>query len=105
MSFVEKSKTKTNKTYKPHELCNGPSKLCMSMGIDKTSCNKIDLCNSDKMWIENDLNFNSNFNIVRSTRIGIQSSGEEWASKLLRFYILGNAYVSKRDKKAEAKFS
>lgn len=73
----------------------------MSMGINKEICNKIDLCNSDKIWVEDDLQFDMNFKIVRSARIGIKSAGEEWANKPLRFYILGNNNVSIRDKKAE----
>lgn len=52
------------------------------------------------MWIEDDFQ-EQNIQIVTTSRIGIDSAGEEWASKPLRFYILGNANVSKRDKIVE----
>lgn len=98
-----KSKAKIKKTLKEEQLCNGPSKLCMSLSIDKETCNKIDLCSSDKFWIE-DVNIITNFKTVETSRIGIQSAGEEWASKPLRFYIYLNPHLSNRDKKAESKF-
>ncbi|XP_018314358.1 DNA-3-methyladenine glycosylase [Mycetomoellerius zeteki] len=57
---------------KPHELCNGPSKLCMAYQLNK-----------------------------QHSRIGIDSCGPEWANKPLRYYIYDNKSVSKRNKKAE----
>lgn len=91
---------KKKKVLKEKELCNGPSKLCMSLNITKEGCNKIDMTNSEVMWIESDENV-ANIEFVTTSRIGIESAGEEWANKPLRFYILGNEFVSKRDKVAE----
>ncbi|KAF5304422.1 hypothetical protein FQR65_LT07952 [Abscondita terminalis] len=91
-----------SKQFKDHELGNGPSKLCMSMNITKDACNKIDMCTSDSLWIEDDPNYENNFKTVVTSRIGIQSVGEEWAKKPLRFYILGNTSVSRRDRSAES---
>lgn len=85
-----------------HEICNGPSKLCIALEIDRSNC-KYSICNYKSMWIENDEN-SEDSKIVTSTRIGIDSAGPEWASKPLRFYIFGNTSVSKRDKKAEGEF-
>lgn len=62
--------------------------------------NKYSVCTWKSLWIEDD-GMLSDFRIIRSTRIGIDSSGPEWASKPLRYYIYGNKSVSKRDKKAE----
>ncbi|XP_018355533.1 PREDICTED: DNA-3-methyladenine glycosylase-like isoform X4 [Trachymyrmex septentrionalis] len=69
----QRNTSKTRKVdLKPHELCNGPSKLCMAYQLNK-----------------------------QHSRIGIDSCGPEWANKPLRYYIYDNKSVSKRNKKAE----
>lgn len=72
-------------------LTNGPGKLCIAMGIDKNN-NGYDLC-QNRLYIEDD-NMRK-FNIVDSKRIGINYA-EEARDYLLRFYIEGNYYVSKK---------
>jgi DNA-3-methyladenine glycosylase len=72
-------------------LCNGPGKLCISMGIGKLE-NGLDLCSS-KLFIRDAQN--KPFNIKSSPRINI-AYAEEYADKPWRFYIEGNKYVSKR---------
>lgn len=94
-----KSKSKS-KDPKMHELCNGPSKLCMAFRLDKTH-SKHSICTWKGLWIE-ESNQVEEIKIVKCARIGIDSCGPEWASKPLRYYIYGNKFVSKRDKKAEA---
>ncbi|XP_044763519.1 DNA-3-methyladenine glycosylase-like [Coccinella septempunctata] len=89
-----------SKIFKDSELCNGPSKLCMSLNIHKEICNKLNLLDNDILWLENPSE-NLDFDIVPAKRIGIDSAGEEWAMKPLRFYIFGNTFVSKRDLEAE----
>ncbi|XP_044737807.1 putative 3-methyladenine DNA glycosylase [Chrysoperla carnea] len=93
------------KNFKHHMLCNGPSKLCISMSINKDTCNKLDLSDdrNQALWIEDDF-VDTDFKIVKTHRIGIESVGEPWSKAPLRFYIHGNNYVSKRDKKAEQMF-
>ncbi|XP_018569191.1 probable DNA-3-methyladenine glycosylase [Anoplophora glabripennis] len=83
-------------------LCNGPSKLCIAMNITKQNANKLDLTDllNDRLWIEDGPSINGG-RIVNSTRIGIGPSAEEWVLKPLRYYILTNKSVSKRDKNAE----
>jgi len=68
-------------------LTNGPGKLTQAFDIDK----RYDGCNLTKgdLFIENS---NEKFKIVKTTRIGL-SKGKE---KLLRFYIKGNKFVSKK---------
>ncbi|WP_149733859.1 DNA-3-methyladenine glycosylase [Propionispora hippei] len=70
-------------------LTNGPGKLCKALSMDKTF-NGMDLC-GDKIYVEEGKN--ENFNIVTTTRVGIDYAGEArdypW-----RFYIEGNEYVS-----------
>ncbi|KAJ8925042.1 hypothetical protein NQ315_001213, partial [Exocentrus adspersus] len=105
MQKFRAQKLKTNKNaIQPPKLCDGPSKLCISMNITKESMNKLDLTDlsNDTMWLEDDPDFDRDgMKIVCTSRIGIASAGVEWATKPLRFYILHNDSVSKRDKAAE----
>ncbi|XP_078034008.1 putative 3-methyladenine DNA glycosylase isoform X4 [Augochlora pura] len=87
------------KDLKTHELCNGPSKLCMAFQLHKNH-SKYSMCSWKGLWIEND-NVNMEINIVKCPRIGIEGCGEEWSKKPLRYYIYGNKAVSKRNKEAE----
>ncbi|KAF7274075.1 hypothetical protein GWI33_013237 [Rhynchophorus ferrugineus] len=78
---------------KPEKLCDGPSKLCISMDIKKDNCNKLDLGDPDNnmLWVEDDFLMNpDHLSVVKTSRIGIESAGEEWAQKPLRFYIAGD---------------
>lgn len=59
---------------------------------------------SDEMWIEDD-QWDKSFDVVKTSRIGIDSVGVEWAKKPLRFYIMDSSSVSKRDKVAENSLS
>jgi DNA-3-methyladenine glycosylase len=71
-------------------LTNGPSKLCIAMGITKLQ-NKFDLT-APSLYIE-DAKQISNFEIVETTRVGVDYAGE-WKNKPWRFYIKGNSFVS-----------
>ncbi len=71
-------------------ITNGPGKLCMAMGIDKSS-NGVDLCKDD-FFIEDD---EYKAEIIICKRIGIDYA-EEAADFLWRFYIKDNSFVSKR---------
>lgn len=71
-------------------LTNGPSKLCMAMGISKLQ-NKLDVT-TPPLYIK-DAPPISEEKIVETTRVGVDYSGE-WKNKPWRFYIEGNNYVS-----------
>jgi DNA-3-methyladenine glycosylase len=71
-------------------LTNGPSKLCMAMGISKVQ-NKTDLTASP-LYIESASLIPQN-DIVETTRVGVDYSGE-WKNKPWRFYIRDNKFVS-----------
>lgn len=71
-------------------ITNGPGKLCMAMGIDKSS-NGVDLCQGN-FFIEAD---EYKAEIISSKRIGIDYA-EEAVDFLWRFYIKDNSFVSKR---------
>lgn len=70
------------------KLTNGPGKLCMAMGINKTF-NGLDL-SKDKVFLEDD---GYKPTIITSKRIGI-AYAEEAVDFPWRFYIKDNKYVS-----------
>ena len=79
------------KSNKIENYTNGPGKLCMALNIDK-SHDGLDFVESDEIFI---LYNEEHFHIVESKRINIDYA-EEYKDKLWRFYIKGNAFVSKR---------
>ncbi|XP_034242323.1 DNA-3-methyladenine glycosylase-like isoform X1 [Thrips palmi] len=101
------------KGLKPHELCSGPSKLCIAFDIDKDSCNKRDLtswpglcvCQGGGAHRQDDQDrvgdHGQDAAVVVTKRVGIDSAGRDWADKPLRFYLMGNPAVSKRDRAKE----
>lgn len=97
---------------KPHELCNGPSKLCIAFAIDKDGCNKRDLAAWRGLYLcagraghvadpGKDRVGDQDAVVVATKRVGIESAGREWADKPLRFYLMGSPAVSKRDRARE----
>ena len=70
----------------------GPGLLCKAMGIDR-SLNGHDLV-STSFYIADDGALERPV-IVKRPRIGVDYAGH-WAKRLLRFYIRGNAFVSRR---------
>ncbi|CAH1099993.1 unnamed protein product [Psylliodes chrysocephalus] len=101
---VQKTKSNNTKSLKIAKLCDGPSKLCIAFDIKKENVNKINLTDlkNDSLWLEDDP-FYDDFKVIHSARIGINRA-EEWNTKPLRFYILNNESVSKRNKTAERQF-
>ena len=70
----------------------GPGLLCRAFGIDKR-LNGHDLL-SDDFYIAEPPQLKA-FDIIARPRIGVAYAGH-WADAVLRFYIAGNPYVSKR---------
>jgi DNA-3-methyladenine glycosylase len=70
----------------------GPALLCKAMGIDKR-LNAQDLLSED-LFIA-DPGDDAKIRIVRRPRIGVDYAGH-WARRLLRFYVAGNAFVSRK---------
>jgi DNA-3-methyladenine glycosylase len=75
---------------KVDNLTNGPSKLCMAMGISKAQ-NKVDVTTSP-LYIE-DASLIPPIDIVETTRVGVDYSGD-WKHNPWRFYIRNNRFVS-----------
>ena len=85
---------------------NGPALLCRAMGLDARH-NGHDLL-SDDLFIRRPAGWprhpgrrsatlaRDSISIVRRPRIGVDYAGRHWARRLLRFYIRGNAFVSKK---------
>ena len=80
--------------YKLKMLANGPSKLCMAFDINKNNMNKVDITDSEAIWIEKGDRVLEE-DIATSKRVGI-SGADEWTEKPLRFYIKNCEFVSKR---------
>lgn len=77
---------------KKYNLTNGPGKLSIALGIDK-SFNRKSLL-SDKIWIQdNGIKFNKK-DILSSPRIGVDYAKED-AKLPYRFYVNYNKWVSK----------
>lgn len=70
----------------------GPGLLCNAMHIDKT-LNGIDLL-GNRLFIAAPSQ-TEKFTLVKRPRIGV-AYAKHWARRLLRFYVKGNIYVSKR---------
>lgn len=70
---------------------SGPGLLCKSMMMDKT-LNGSDLL-SENLFIAKSKSIDPG-RVVEKPRIGVPYA-KEWADKLLRFYIQGNAFISK----------
>jgi DNA-3-methyladenine glycosylase len=70
---------------------NGPALVCRAMGIDGT-LDGVNLLGKELYLLDAE---NEPFTIVKKPRVGVDYAGS-WARRLLRFYIKGNAFVSKR---------
>jgi DNA-3-methyladenine glycosylase len=76
------------------QLTNGPAKLAQALAIDK-SLNGTNLCAPDGViWIERG-NAVPTADIATGPRIGLGQTPEPWLSIPWRYWVRGNAFVSK----------
>ncbi len=75
-----------------HNLTNGPGKLCVALGIDRTF-DRADLL-GDRVWIEGADRRISPSEIACGPRIGI-AYAMEWAKNPWRFWLKNNLFVSR----------
>ncbi|KAF4115791.1 DNA-3-methyladenine glycosylase [Onychostoma macrolepis] len=89
------------KILKEKELCNGPSKLCQALDIQRCF-DRRDLATDTEVWLERDpeREIDCAGEVVSAPRIGVESHGE-WATKPLRFYLRGHPCVSVLNRDAE----
>ncbi|MHC5542339.1 DNA-3-methyladenine glycosylase, partial [Singulisphaera rosea] len=71
---------------------NGPGLLCRALGIDR-GLNGKDLVGEELFVASPDRP--EPFEIVARPRVGVDYAGD-WAACELRFYVRGNAYVSRK---------
>jgi len=77
---------------KDKNLTSGPGKLCIALGITR-ELNGEDLTDSGRIWVEDYKNF-AKKEIASGPRVGIDYA-EEFAGLPWRFWVEGNANVSK----------
>ncbi|GAB4549156.1 MAG: DNA-3-methyladenine glycosylase [Phycisphaerales bacterium] len=76
------------------DLCSGPAKLCKALGIDR-SLSGVDLCDHPGLCIEEAPAWHDRgWRLANGPRIGVDYAGE-WAAKPLRWWVEGNAHVSR----------
>ncbi len=76
------------------DLCSGPAKLTQALAIDLT-CDGINMLTSNDLFIEKQRSRCLPGRLIgRSARIGV-GYAHSWAKKPLRYFILGNPYVSR----------
>lgn len=78
------------KSVKIEDLTNGPGKLCQALGIDRT-LDAHSLLEVGPLYL---VGGHPASNIISTKRVNIDYA-EEYKDKLWRFYIEGNAFVSK----------
>ncbi|XP_028669962.2 DNA-3-methyladenine glycosylase [Erpetoichthys calabaricus] len=89
----------SRRALKDKDLCNGPSKLCQALAIQR-GFDRRDLAADEEIRLEEDPSAEQPHAVVSASRIGI-GYAEEWTTKPLRFYVLGNRCVSVADRQAE----
>jgi len=87
------------------DLCSGPAKLCQALSIDR-EFDRADLVVSDTLFIEAErpepiASRIASVDIGSGPRIGVAYAGA-WAGKELRFFVRGNAHVSRSERRLEA---
>jgi DNA-3-methyladenine glycosylase len=80
-------------TLRDRDLCSGPGKLCQAFAIDR-GLNGVDLTTSGELWIESGSGRIASGTVGNGPRIGIGSAGE-WVDAPLRWWVEGNAHVSR----------
>jgi DNA-3-methyladenine glycosylase len=78
---------------KVRDIANGPSKLCIAMGITRQEIDREDIMASSRIWLE-DGRMVEDVEIASGRRIGLGNVGS-WGEAQLRFYIRGCEFVSR----------
>lgn len=76
------------------KLANGPGKLCRFLKISGKNYG-LDVCKSDKIWLEDRGEKIKPAQIKAAPRVGIDYAGPYWSKIKWRFYIKDTIFVSK----------
>lgn len=76
-------------------LTSGPGRLCKALGIDRTLTGYDLTTGPDLFFHDPGTPGPAPDEVVARPRVGVDYAGE-WADRLLRFYIAGNPFVSKK---------
>ena len=92
-------------TLRDRDLCSGPAKLCQALAIDR-EFDRADLVTSQALFVEAErpepiASQIASADIGSGPRIGVAYAGA-WAGKELRFFVRGNAHVSRSENRREA---
>lgn len=91
---VEQMRQHRPQAKRDRELCAGPARLCQALAINRTQ-DGLDLVTDNAMWLERTrARTLPASQIVVTPRVGIAYAGD-WAQRPLRFYVRGNACVSR----------
>jgi len=76
------------------KIANGPGKLCRFLKISEKHYG-LDVCKSDKIWLEDRGEKIKLSAIIATPRIGIDYAGPYWSKIKWRFYIKNNKFISR----------
>jgi len=74
---------------------SGPGKLTRELRIDKSFNGLPIYAKKHGLWAEASEEKTRPSQTIKTTRVGVDYAGPEWAGKKWRFYIKGNKYISK----------
>jgi DNA-3-methyladenine glycosylase len=77
-----------------HRLASGPARLCQAMAVDR-SFDGHDLIARDRLWLAGGEETIGDESVASGPRVGVDYAGD-WSSRSWRFWLAGNASVSRR---------
>ena len=77
-----------------YRLASGPARLCQAMAVDR-SLDGHDLLLGEGLWLASGEGLRDDESIASGPRIGVAYAGQ-WSAKPWRFWLDGNASVSRR---------
>ena len=76
-------------------LAAGPARLCQAMAVTR-ALSAHDLTSGDELWLAAPSARTQSADIAVGTRIGVDYAGDGWAERPWRFWLTGNASVSRQ---------
>lgn len=98
---LRETSSKSSRNLSMKNLANGPGKLCQAFSIDKATFNAQNLCENKFLWFERQPEVAAD-DVGTSSRIGIEKTPPEFASKPWRFYLRNNVFVSREEEHSDS---